>query len=146
MADLVSPLELGVQAQMIPISAPCNTLARHCAARPARSWDLKTETATWTLDPTAAHRLVGGEYFIVTADRAFHHVHVPSAVTLYGALAGGPKSQSELTDALCANYRVDREAAAQDVANFIRTLAERGLAAQAAGGDAVVATTDVVEE
>lgn len=84
----------------------------------------------WTLEPTAAHRLVGGEYFVVTADRAFHHVHVPTAVTLYAELVTGPKSESELTDLLCAGYEVDRPTAQRDVTGFLGTLAERGLAAR----------------
>ena len=88
------------------------------------------DEAKWTLDEGAAYRLVGGEYFVVTADRAFHHIHVPSAVTLFEALVSGPQSGDALTRQLCGRFDVDEAAAGRDISMFLKMLVERGLASR----------------
>ncbi len=94
-----------------------------------------------SLHAGAAHRLVGGEYFIVTDDRSFHHVHVPTAVTLFGRLVSGPQTIGDLVDTLLQQFDVERSEAERDVQAFATTLVERRLAFQptgvlgSAGGD-----------
>ncbi len=90
-----------------------------------------SQESTWSLKPTAAHRLVGGEYFVVTGDRAFHHIHVPSAVTLFRELTAGPCTSGALVSALVHEFDVAEDVAAQDVQVFVATLVDRQLAVPA---------------
>jgi len=97
---------------------------------------------TWNLTSGAAHRLVGGEYFVVTDDRAFHHIHVSSAVALFRAFTQGPQTTHSLVSALVGQFEVAEDVATQDVNAFVAMLVERRLAARTqslkpAHGDAV---------
>ena len=55
-----------------------------------------TETTRFRVHPQAAHRRVGGEYFVVTGDRAFHRLRLTTAVDLFEAIATRPQSRSDL--------------------------------------------------
>lgn len=82
----------------------------------------------WSLHPGAAHREVGGEFFVVTDDRAFHHIHVPTAVDLFAALRSGHRTAGQLSELLCGTYEVTPEQARRDVSEFLQLLAERQIA------------------
>lgn len=94
----------------------------------------------YSLLPSAAHRDVAGEIFVITADRGFHRLEAPTAVLLFRLLAGGPRSAAELQDALVANFEVDPAVAHHDIAEFLHILVERQIAA-ANGPDAIQASS-----
>ncbi len=86
-----------------------------------------SDESTWSLQAGAAHRLVGGEYFVVTDDRAFHHIHVPSAVALFRQLTLGPQTTDSLVTTLLSEFDVGEAVASRDVLAFVGTLTERQL-------------------
>ena len=98
-------------------------------------------TMRYHVHPEAAHRLVGGEVFVVTADRAFHRLHTPTAIDLFQRLAAGPVSAAELVSFLTARYAVSSTDAAGDVAAFLGTLLERRLATTAAAATETASPT-----
>lgn len=77
------------------------------------------------LHPQAAHRAVAGEVFVVTGDRAFHRLSVPTAVELFEALARGACRRADLVELLLERYQVTREQAETDVTAFLQVLLER---------------------
>lgn len=89
----------------------------------------------FALHPLAAHRLVGGEVFIVTDDRAFHRLDSPTAIDVFQALAEAPQgtTRAELVDLLVGRYQVSTEQAEADVDRFLHTLVERLVAVQVDG-------------
>lgn len=82
-------------------------------------------SAHYAVHPQAAHRAVGGEIFIVTADRAFHRLSVPSAIDLFEAIVHGQGRRDELVGLLVDRYRVGAQQADQDIATFLQTLVDR---------------------
>ena len=82
----------------------------------------------YRIHPEAAHRVVAGEVFVVTGDRAFHRLHVATAIDLFGELAKNGASARELAAVLTERYQVSPTQADQDVQDFVATLLERQLA------------------
>ncbi|MBM4344763.1 MAG: PqqD family protein [Deltaproteobacteria bacterium] len=80
------------------------------------------------LHPRAAWRSVGGEIFVITADRAFHRVAVPTAVDLIEQLAAAPARVDALADRLVRDYEVDRATALRDVVTFAECLVAKHIA------------------
>ncbi len=83
------------------------------------------------LHPQAAHRLVGGEVFIVTGDRRFHRLQSRTAVDLFNQLVKAAQSgaeQTQLVDLIVGRYDVAAAEAEADVAQFIRDLVQRDIA------------------
>ena len=83
------------------------------------------ESPTYSVCATAALRQVGGEFFIVTDDRALHHIHTPTSVALFGALRGGGLSARDLSALLHERFEVSAETARRDVEKFLEDLVER---------------------
>jgi len=71
---------------------------------------------------------VGQELFVVTADRSFHRVQVPTAVAAVERLTRGPASGTELLAILVGHFAVDDARASQDLQSFLTTLHECGVA------------------
>ena len=86
-----------------------------------------TETTRFRVHPQAAHRRVGGEYFVVTGDRAFHRLRLTTAVDLFEAIATRPQSRSDLVALLCSRYRVEADVAGRDLDAFLTDLVDRQL-------------------
>lgn len=85
----------------------------------------------YRLHPQAAHRLVGGEVFIVTGDRRFHRLKARTAVDLFSQLAKAAESgcdAAQLVDLLVGRYNVAAAQAAADVNQFISDLVQREIA------------------
>lgn len=74
-----------------------------------------------------AFRVVSGEGFLVTADRAMHRVAAPSGVAILEALAARPHSRKELYIALASRFRGDPEQIARDTDVFLTRLVARGV-------------------
>lgn len=83
----------------------------------------------YALLPSAAHREVAGEIFVISADRGFHRLQAASAVTLFRLLAAGPRTAAELEAALVGEFEVDPQVAHHDIAEFLLILVERQIAA-----------------
>jgi hypothetical protein len=81
----------------------------------------------YAVHPRAAHRAVGGEVFIVTGDRAFHRLSVPSAVDLFAAVVAGQGDRAQLLALLVARYAVNADVAARDLDAFLDALLSRGV-------------------
>ena len=80
-----------------------------------------------TLNPDAAYREVAGEVFIVTPDRALHHLSLPTAVTIVQTLRAGPVDAPAIVSAVTARFDVDEARAHADVSAFLKTLMERAI-------------------
>jgi hypothetical protein len=80
------------------------------------------------LHPQASYREVGGEVFVVTVDRSFHRLAVPTAVDLFRLVAGGGAHRQALIDHLTTHYEVSDGRAAADVDAFVETLTARQIA------------------
>ena len=87
------------------------------------------------LHPQASYREVGGEVFVVTADRSFHRLAVPTAVDLFRLVARGAVSRDSLVDHLTCHYDVTAARAAADVDAFVETLVARQIAVAATGAE-----------
>lgn len=106
---------------------------------PQTSQQSPSAAPLYSLLPSAAHRDVAGEIFVITADRGFHRLEAATAVLLFRLLAGGPRTAAELQEALVANFEVDPAVANHDIAEFLHILVERQIAA-ASGPDAIQAS------
>lgn len=82
----------------------------------------------YRLRDDAARREVGGEFFIVTADRAMHRIAAKSGVSVLRLLAEQPHSVAELATALAPRFDADFETIRADVEAFVATLRARGIA------------------
>ncbi len=76
----------------------------------------------YSWNPQVSYRVVGGEVFIITVDRAFHRVQVPSAVDIVLALSQAPKVLSELVILVTTKYRVEKAQATADLEAFLQLL------------------------
>lgn len=85
------------------------------------------------LHPRAAWRTVAGEVFVVTDDRAFHRLAVPSATAIFAALEQGPTDLDAIVAQLCERFEVEAGVARREADRFVRTLLDRGIAAPAEG-------------
>lgn len=83
------------------------------------------EQTTYRVHPLASHRVVGGEVFIVTADRAFHRLSVPTAVDAFLEIAKGTVRRAELDALIVARYRVSTQQAHEDVGAFLQSLLDK---------------------
>jgi hypothetical protein len=84
----------------------------------------EARSTRFIVHPYAAHRTVGGEVFVVTADRAFHRMAAATAVELFAMLNGSGATRDELVARLVARYRVDAGQAGADVDAFLASLIE----------------------
>lgn len=82
----------------------------------------------YALLPTAAHREVAGEIFVITTDRGFHRLETTTAVAVFRMLTGAPRTVEELAAAITATHEIDLATATGDIAEFIGTLIERHIA------------------
>lgn len=85
------------------------------------------EFVRYCVHPQAAHRRVGGEFFVVTGDRAFHRLRLPTAVDAFAAIVAAPSTHAELVALLCGRYQVDAEAAGRDLAAYLQDLLAKQL-------------------
>lgn len=85
-------------------------------------------TAVYSIRPDVAYREVAGEIFLVSDDRAFHHVHLPTAVDTVVALREGPKTEDTLVSLLTMRFDVDERTAREDLSVFLKLLVERNVA------------------
>lgn len=88
----------------------------------------------YTVHPHAAHRAVGGEIFIVTADRAFHRLSVPSAIDAFEAIVHGRGLREDLVTLLVHRYQVGAQQADDDIGAFLQTLVDRQILVRAQAG------------
>ncbi len=79
----------------------------------------------YAVHPQASHRAVGGEIFIVTRDRAFHRLSVPSAVDTFLAIAQGNARRADLEAQVVARYQVSAQQAHVDVGLFLQSLLDK---------------------
>lgn len=86
------------------------------------------QSPRYALLPTAAHREVAGEIFVITGDRGFHRLESTTAVAVFRLLAGAPRSVEELAAAITATHQIDLATATDDIAEFIGTMIERHIA------------------
>tara|TARA_B100001094_G_scaffold303930_1_gene332437 strand:+ start:153 stop:431 length:279 start_codon:yes stop_codon:yes gene_type:complete len=84
--------------------------------------------ANLNFNPEAAFRELAGELFIVTPDRALHHIALPSAVEIVKALRAGPVDQRTIVTQLVDRFEVTEARATTDVATFLQTLVEANIA------------------
>lgn len=87
-----------------------------------------TTSTRYALLPSAAHREVAGEVFVITADRGFHRLETTSAVAVFQLLAAAPHSVEELAAAITATHEIDLATATEDIGEFIGTLVDRHIA------------------
>lgn len=92
----------------------------------------ETKVIRYRLRDDAARREVGGEFFIVTADRAMHRIAAQSGVSVLRLLAERPHSVAELTAALAPRFDADMATIRTDVETFVATLQARGIALEVA--------------
>lgn len=65
---------------------------------------------------------------MVTADRSFHRVQVPTAVAVVQRLTLGPASGAELLAELVGQFAVDDTRASGDLQAYLTVLLQRGVA------------------
>ncbi len=82
----------------------------------------------YALLPSAAHREVAGEIFVITADRGFHRLDSSTAAAVFRLLAAAPHSIEELAAAITATHEVDLATAIRDIGEFVDTLVDRHIA------------------
>jgi hypothetical protein len=85
------------------------------------------ELLRYRVHPQAAHRRVGGEFFVVTSDRAFHRLRLSTAVDVFAAMVAAPSTHAELVALLCQRYQVDAEAAGRDLTAYLQDLLAKQL-------------------
>jgi len=77
------------------------------------------------VNPEAAFREVGGEIFVVTADRTFHHLGPATSVEIFKFCRACARSEAEIVGRIVALFDVDEATAAMDVQRFVTQLVER---------------------
>ncbi len=85
------------------------------------------ELQTLRLRSDIAFRVVSGEGFLVTADRAMHRVASASGVAILEALAARPQTRAELYAALVSRFRGAPEQIERDTDAFLTSLVARGV-------------------
>ncbi len=77
---------------------------------------------TYQIAQGIAFRLVGGEAFIVTPNRAMHRVRSKSGVTILAELRSGPQTRDALVASMRAQFRGDSETITATVDAFVAQL------------------------
>jgi len=82
------------------------------------------------LHPSAAWRQIDGHVFIITPDSRQHELDGPVERAVWALLAAGPKSLSEITASIVAEFDVAAEQAEIDLGSFLIHLLDAGIVAE----------------
>ncbi len=80
----------------------------------------------FSISPDVAWREVGGELFVITPDGFLHGITSAAGLFIWLQINKGLERE-EILAALCSEYDVGADDAAQDLDEFLATLVEKGL-------------------
>ena len=103
-------------------------MTQNAQTTPHQGGDTAGAQRSFRLRDDIAFRVVGGEAFLVTADRTMHRVAAPTGVAILEAIQSRPQTRAALVAALSAQFLAEPDQIERDTVAFLDSLVTRGVA------------------